>query len=92
MQFNSLDAATYNNPSWISASAALNPSLTPVQAAELELFNGITSGRAYLNIHTTQFPNGEIRGFLEPVPEPATITGVAAALGLALLARRRFKA
>jgi hypothetical protein len=30
-------------------------------------------GRAYLNIHTSEFPGGEIRGFLEPVPEPATL-------------------
>jgi hypothetical protein len=44
-------------------------------AAEAALFAGITSGRAYLNIHTSFAPGGEIRGFLTPVqvPEPATI-------------------
>lgn len=58
--------------------------------AEAALFSGITDGRAYLNIHTTTFPGGEIRGFLEPVPEPASMlllgTGLAA---LGMRARRR---
>ena len=44
-----------------------------VAAAEAALFAGIASGRAYLNVHTTTFPGGEIRGFLTPVPEPATL-------------------
>jgi hypothetical protein len=42
-------------------------------AAEAALFAGIMSGRAYLNIHTSAFPGGEIRGFLTQVPEPGTI-------------------
>jgi len=41
--------------------------------AEAALFSGITQGRAYLNIHTTNFPGGEIRGFLVEVPEPGTL-------------------
>lgn len=55
--------------------------------AEQQLFAGIMTGRAYLNIHSSQFPGGEIRGFLAPVPEPASM----AALGLGALAllRRR---
>jgi hypothetical protein len=57
-------------------------------AAEAALFAGIIEGRAYLNIHTTQFTGGEIRDFLEPVPEPETAFLVAAAL-LALIAVRR---
>jgi hypothetical protein len=32
----------------------------------------------YLNIHTTAFGGGEVRAFLDPVPEPTT---VALALG-----------
>jgi CHRD domain len=35
------------------------------------LLNGIDAGKAYLNIHSTFAPGGEIRGFLSPVPEPA---------------------
>ena len=32
--------------------------------AEAALAAGLAAGQAYLNIHTTQFPPGEIRGFL----------------------------
>lgn len=51
-------------------------------AAQAQLFAAIISGRAYLNIHSTFAPGGEIRGFLAPaaVPEPALLT----LLGLAL--------
>jgi len=41
--------------------------------AEAALAAGLAAREAYLNIHTTQFPGGEIRGFLEPIPEPATL-------------------
>jgi hypothetical protein len=59
--------------------------------AEAALFSGIVEGRAYLNIHTTNFPAGEIRGFLNdtppaPIPEPTTLLlfgTTAAGLGLA---------
>jgi hypothetical protein len=47
-------------------------------------------GRAYFNIHTGQFPGGEIRGNLAPVPEPATSLIVVTGLGAVLLLRRRF--
>jgi hypothetical protein len=43
-----------------------------IQAAETALLAGLAAGDAYLNIHTTQFPGGEIRGFLVATPEPAT--------------------
>jgi hypothetical protein len=45
-------------------------------------------GRAYYNIHTAQFPGGEIRGNLA-VPEPATLPLLIGGLGL-LWAGRRF--
>jgi CHRD domain-containing protein/PEP-CTERM motif-containing protein len=54
------------------------------------LLTGLDAGEAYLNIHTTNFPSGEIRGFLHAVPEPSTwamlILGFA---GIGLMAYRR---
>jgi hypothetical protein len=43
-------------------------------------------GKAYLNIHTSTFGAGEIRGYFRPVPEP---TSLAALIGAGLIARRR---
>ena len=58
--------------------------LTPVQVQD------IYSGLSYINIHTSAFPPGEIRGQIPAmVPEPATLGLIGAALvGLAVLRRR----
>lgn len=55
------------------------------------LLAGVGSGRAYLNIHTTTVPGGEIRGFfaLAPIPEPETYALMLAGLGLVGVAARR---
>ena len=58
-------------------------------AAEAALFAGIMEGRAYLNVHSTFSPSGEVRGFLQPVPEPATAAVAGCALGALFLLRRR---
>jgi hypothetical protein len=74
-------ASSYN-PSFVTAAGG-------IPEAEAALFAGIMDGRAYVNIHTNMFPGGEIRGFLEPVPEPATFGIASAALAALLLVRRR---
>jgi hypothetical protein len=65
--------------------------------AEAALFDAIEQGRAYFNIHTTAFPGGEIRGFLQAdvvsVPEPGILGLVALGLvGIGALRRRRNEA
>ena len=63
--------------------------------ASAAFFDGLAANQLYLNIHTSQYPGGEIRGFLvstaiAPIPEPATWGMLGAGLaGLALLSRRR---
>lgn len=81
--FDLLTSSTYN-PAYLAANGG-----TPV-AAEAALLSAIASGNAYLNIHTTRFPGGEITGFLVAVPEPATWMIMLLGLGaIGLLVRRR---
>ena len=59
-------AASSYNPSFVTGHGG-----TPA-SAEAALLAGMLSGNAYLNIHSSTFPGGEIRGFLL-VPEPASL-------------------
>jgi hypothetical protein len=58
--------------------------------AEAALIAALNAGQTYANIHDTNFPGGEIRGQLQPTPEPAT--GGLLLLGLALGFARQPKA
>jgi hypothetical protein len=50
----------------------------------------LLAGLLYLNIHSTIFPAGEIRGQLQPIPEPSTYGLIGAGvLGALALWRRR---
>lgn len=76
-------ASSYNS-AFISANGGT------VTSAFNTLLSGVESGKAYLNIHTTAFPGGEIRGFLAAVPEPSSYAMLFAGLGLiGAMARRR---
>jgi hypothetical protein len=80
--FDLLTASTYNG-SFVTANGGT------AAGAESALLSAIGSGRAYLNIHTTAFPGGEIRGFLVAVPEPATWAMMLLGFGAIGLAFRR---
>ncbi|HYD01820.1 MAG TPA: CHRD domain-containing protein [Phycisphaerales bacterium] len=69
--------------SWNAAYIAANGGNTA--SAEAALLSQMMSGRAYLNIHTTAFTGGEIRG-LTPTPGAGAVLALG---GLAALRRRR---
>ena len=76
-------AATFN-AAYITANGG-----TPASAAAA-LAAGLANGQAYLNIHDSNVPGGEIRGFLTQTPEPSTavLSGIALA-ALAFYHRKR---
>lgn len=78
-------ASTYN-PAFITASGGT------VASAQAAFINGLLNGQAYFNIHTMQFPGGEIRGQLQAIPEPATLLLLASGvIGVAGALRKRRK-
>jgi hypothetical protein len=80
--FDLTDAGSWN-PTFITNNGGT------AAGAEAALGAGLLTGRAYLNIHSTAFPGGEIRGFLVKVPEPATTALLGLGLGSLLLGGRR---
>ena len=87
--FSLLDS-TFYNPAFVSANGG-------VAGAEAALIAGIEGGQTYFNIHTSNFPGGELRTELLPigvsVPGPivgAGVPGLILGCGVLLaLARRR---
>jgi hypothetical protein len=83
MTFNMLLAGSFN-PAFVTAHGG------NTTQAWYDLLNGMTQGRTYLNIHTTAFPQGEIRAFLPvAVPEPGTLVLFGIALAGLGFARRQ---
>ncbi len=75
-------ASSYN-PNFIN-----NNGGTPLSAFAA-FTTAAAAGKTYLNIHSSTFAPGEIRAFLNPVPEPSSValTGI----GLAILAYGRHR-
>jgi len=77
---NMLSSATYG-------SAYLAANGGTAASAETALLSAMSIGKAYLNLHSTTYPGGEIRGFINQVPAP----GMLALIGMCgvLTGRRR---
>jgi hypothetical protein len=81
-----MSLASSYNPAFISNNG------NTVSGAFNALVAGLDSGSSYVNIHSTVFQGGEIRGFLTLVPEPESYAMLLAGLGLlGSLARRKNK-
>ena len=68
------------NPTYLAANGG-----TPA-SAEAALAVAMAGGRAYWDIRTTAIPGGEVRGFMNGVPEPSTLA--LAGLGAILITAR----
>ena len=86
--FNTLDSSFYN-PAFLTANGG-----TPA-GAEAVLAQALDQHEAYFNIHTENFPSGEIRGFLRVLSVPDAIPTMLC-LGIGLIGleifRRKFGA
>jgi CHRD domain len=78
-----LTVASGYAPTFITASGGTVSDALNALSASFE------EGKSYINIQTTTFPSGEVRGFFTETPEPTTVSLFAIGGGIALLRRKR---
>jgi hypothetical protein len=86
-------SGTYDNTLDLTSLGSYNPAFVTANggtaaSAEAVLAAAMAAGTSYLNIHTTNFGGGEIRGFLVPEPGGLTLLGTGAVVALAFYRRR----
>ena len=90
-------SGTYSNSFDTSLASTYNPAFVAanggsVSATEAAFAAGLAANETYLNVHSSVFPGGEIRGFLvasSAVPEPGTLGLAGLVLGGLLVYRKR---
>src|ERR1700730_19172778 len=88
-----VQAGTYSHDFDLTLASSYNPAFVTAEGgvpqAELAFEAAIEAGTAYLNIHTSMVPSGEIRGILVATPAPPSLVLLGSALVGFILMRRR---
>jgi hypothetical protein len=85
-------AGSYDRTFDLTVSSSFNPAFVSAHggtaaSAEAALFAALAADEAYLNIHTSNFPGGEIRGYLTPVPAPPAVVLIGLGAGCVTVRR-----
>lgn len=86
-------AGSYDQTFDLASASSYNPDFITmnggtVGSAMTAFLVALEAGKTYLNIHSSTFPGGEVRGFYELIPEPSSLA-LAALAAVALPAVRR---
>jgi hypothetical protein len=90
-----ITSGSYSNTLDLTLASSYNPAFVTANGgttagAQAALVAAMFSGRSYLNIHSSTYPGGEIRGFLTLVPEPSALALVGlGAISMVVRARKQ---
>lgn len=86
-------SGTYDHTFDMTLASSYNPAFVTAEGGIANAFDalvdGMWTGNAYFNVHTTTFRGGEIRGLLFRTPEPQTLALMGLGLAGLVAARRR---